>query len=370
MAKDYYNILGVDKGASQDDIKKAYRKLAHEHHPDKSGGNEEKFKEVNEAYQVLGDEKKRATYDQFGTADFGGAGGPGGPGGMNWEDIMRQGGFAGGAGPGGVEFDLGDIFSEFFGGGARGRGRKNQRGQDIQIDVELDFQTAAFGIQKTVDLMRGVKCGHCSGNGAEPGTPINECKNCSGSGTVDSVQRSVFGAIRTQTVCHDCKGEGKTAEQKCSECNGNGVQRAESTLEIDIPGGIDNGQTIRVSGQGEAGLHGAPTGDLYVTVHVKPHSEWQREGDDVVHDVKVPYTTLVLGGKISVETLDGEMVVKVPAGTETGKALRLRNKGIPHLQGSGRGDHIVKVQLDVPKRPNAKRKKLLKELQKLDKAGD
>jgi molecular chaperone DnaJ len=365
MAKDYYNILGVDKAASADEIKRAYRKLAHQYHPDKEGGDEAKFKEINEAYQVLGNDQKRKTYDQFGTADFG-AGGGAGPGGMNWEDIMRQGGFAGG-GAQGVEFDLGDIFSEFFGGAARGgrRGRK-QRGEDIQIDMDLEFREAAFGAKKTVELLRHIKCTHCSGNGAEPGTPIKECSTCSGSGVVDQIQRSVFGAIRTQAVCGTCNGQGKTAETKCTQCQGSGRQRVESKLEVDIPAGIDDGQTIRVMNQGEAGPHGAPAGDLYVTVHVRSHEGWQRDGDNVLSEAFVPYATLVLGGKITVDTLDGEVVVKIPSGTPTGKQLRLRGRGIQRLQGSGRGDHIIIAQADVPSRPSGKFKKLLKEMQKLN----
>ncbi|MFC1598025.1 molecular chaperone DnaJ [Patescibacteria group bacterium] len=373
MSKDYYNILGVDKGASQEEVKKAYRKLAHEHHPDKEHGNEDKFKEVNEAYQVLGNEQKRKSYDQFGTADFGGGAGPGaGPGGMNWEDIMRQGGFAGGGGTAqGVEFDLGDIFSEFFRGGARGgRGgrRQQQKGQDIQIDMDLKFEEASFGAKKEVSLLRDVKCEHCKGNTAEPGTPIKDCTTCSGSGVVEQLQRSILGAIRTQTPCQDCEGQGKIPEKKCSKCSGNGVQKKDSAIEIDIPAGIDDGQTIRIASQGEAGPKGAPAGDLFVNVHVREHQGWQREGNDVISEHEVPYSTLVLGGKINVDTLDGEVVVKIPAGTESGKALRLRGKGVQRLQGSGRGEHIVKVHVDVGKRMSSKKKKLLKELAKLDEA--
>lgn len=360
MAKDYYNILGVSKDASEDEIKKAFRKKAHELHPDKEGGDEAKFKEVNEAYQVLSDAQKRKAYDQFGEAGVNGpgAGGAGGYGGMNWEDIARQAGFSG---QGGVEFDMGDIFSEFFGGGRRGRARQ-QRGQDIQMDIEIDFTEAAFGMKKTIELYKNEKCSHCSGNGAEPGTPIKECETCKGAGVVDSVQRSVFGAVRSQAICNECEGQGKTAETKCKTCSGAGMEKRESKIEIDIPAGIDSGQTIRATGKGEAGPHGAPAGDLYINVFVKENTDFVRERDDVLSSVTAPYTIFVLGGKITVKTIDGEAELKIPAGTESGKKMRLRGKGIPHLQASGRGDHIVTVHVEVPDKPNRKIKKLLKEL--------
>jgi molecular chaperone DnaJ len=367
MAKDYYNLLGVSSGASDDEIKKAYRKAAHKFHPDKEGGDEAKFKEVNEAYQVLSDPKKRKLYDQFGEAGVNSAGGHGGggAGGMNWEDIMRAQQQQGGHG--GVEFDMGDIFSEFFGGGRRGRGRqkRQQRGHDIEMDVEVTFSEAAFGVKKTVELYKGVKCSTCSGNGAEPGTPIETCETCKGSGTVTQVQNSFFGQVRTQNVCTACSGEGKTIKEKCSNCQGNGIEKKETKLEIDVPAGIDDGQTIRVTSQGEAGPKGSQPGDLFINVHVTPQDEFEREGETVISHVALPYSTLVLGDKIPVNTLDGEVTLKVPAGTESGTALRLKGKGTHKLQGSGRGDHIVRVTVDVPKRPSGKLKKLLKELAQL-----
>ncbi|MFH1426137.1 MAG: molecular chaperone DnaJ [Candidatus Kerfeldbacteria bacterium] len=368
MAKDYYELLGVSKDAPEEEIKKAYRKLAHQYHPDKQGGDEAKFKEVNEAYQVLSNPQKRKNYDQFGSADFGGASGPGGAGfgGFSWQQAAGQGGFGGQAG--GVEFDLGDIFGEMFGGGRRRQ--KQARGQDIHMDITLDFKDAAFGTQKDVELLRNDVCEHCKGNTAEPGTPIDECKTCNGTGVVQNVQKSFLGAIRTQSPCTNCDGRGKKAKQACSKCNGRGVQRKESTIEVDIPAGIDNGQTIRVTGQGEAGDFGAPFGDLFVTVHVEEHKGWNRRDYDILARKYVPYSMLVLGGKINVETLDGELSVKVPSGTASGTQLRLRGKGVPRLQASGRGDHIVEVHLEIPKRVSSKRKKLLKELQQLDEAGE
>lgn len=363
MAKDYYNTLGVAKGASKEDIKKAYRKLAHQYHPDKQGGDEAKFKEVNEAYQVLSDDSKRKMYDQFGDAGVNGAGG----GGFSWEDIRRQANAQGGFGGGGVEFDIGDIFSEFFGGGAaRGGRRQRRRGQDIQIDMKLSFQEAAFGAKKPVELYRSENCEHCKGNGAEPGTPISECKTCGGTGVIEHVQRSVFGAVRQHVTCNACSGEGKTAEKKCTTCNGNGTQKKTASIEVDIPAGIDNGQTIRVNGQGEAGEMGAPFGDLYVVVHVAPQEGWTREGDNVVSEQSVQFSIMVLGGKVSVKTLDGDVDLKIPAGTKSGTAMRLRGKGVQHLQRGGRGDHIVTVHAAVPTHVSGKYKKLLKELAGLE----
>ncbi|MBI2411424.1 MAG: molecular chaperone DnaJ [Candidatus Kerfeldbacteria bacterium] len=364
MAKDYYNILGVEKNASQDEIKKAFRKLAHQHHPDKEGGDEAKFKEINEAYQVLSDTEKRKAYDQFGEAGVNGHAGHGGAGGINWEEVMRQRGFGGaGGGGGGVEFDLGDIFGEFFGGG-RGRRRSaaRERGQDIQVDMELDFAEAAFGTKKTIELYKSVKCTHCSGNGAEPGTPIKECSTCTGSGVVETMQRTFLGAVRSQSVCPECSGQGKIAEKKCSKCSGTGAEKKQVSIEVNVPAGIDNGQTLRMTGQGEAAQHGGQAGDLYVTVHVRPSRDFVREGDDVLSEAEVPYSTMVLGGKITVPTLDGDLVVKIPTGTTSGTAMRLRGKGVQRLNASGRGDHILKVNVAVPQHIDRHYKKILKEL--------
>lgn len=365
MSKDYYNLLGVGKDASDDEIKKAYRKMAHKYHPDKEGGDEGKFKEVNEAYQVLSDPKKRKMYDQFGEAGVNSAGG-GPSGGMNWEDVMRQSGFGGAGSQGGVEFDLGDIFSEFFGGGRRRGGQGRQKGQDIQMNVEVTFEEAAFGIKKRIDLYKTETCSHCKGNLAEPGTPIESCSTCNGSGVTERLQNSFFGQVRTQVACDSCRGEGKTYKTPCSVCSAQGIEKKETQLEVAIPAGIDDGQTIRIQGRGEAGLKGAQSGDLFLHVRIIPSSEFQRDGDTVVSHIEVPYSTLVLGAKIPVRTIHGEMMMKVPAGTAAGTALRLRGKGIPHVHGSGRGDHIVFVTVEVPKRPTGKLKKILKELAQLE----
>jgi len=302
-------------------------------------------------------------YDQYGEAGVNGAAG-GGPGGMNWEDIMRQGGFAGGGQ--GVEFDLGDIFSEFFGGGGRRGQKQQQRGSDIQMDLTMTFKEAAFGLKKTLNVLKGSTCSTCSGNGAKPGTPIKECTTCKGAGVVEQLQRSVFGAVRSHVACEACKGRGKTVETACETCHGKGVERKDTALEVDIPAGIDDGQTIRITGQGEAGEFGAQSGDLFVTVHVKSHDGWERDGDNIYSETEIPFATLVMGGTIIVDTLDGKMEVKVPSGTGSGKQLRLRGTGVTRLHGGGRGDHIITVQVEVPKKVSSKYKKILKQLSELD----
>jgi molecular chaperone DnaJ len=234
------------------------------------------------------------------------------------------------------------------------------------MDLEVDFTEAAFGVKKSIELYKTVTCETCTGNGAKPGTPINTCGTCKGTGAVEQMQRSVFGAVRRHTVCPECKGEGKIPETKCTECRGTGTIKKNVTIEVDIPAGIDNGQTLRISGQGEAGVLGAQSGNLFITVHVRAKAGWERDGDDVVTRVSVSYTMLVLGGKVTIETLDGAVDVKIPAGTESGKLLRLRGKGILHLQSSGRGDHLVVVNVDIPSRLSGKQKRVLKDLAALE----
>lgn len=370
MPKDYYNILGVSKGATQDEIKKAFRKLAHQHHPDKEGGNIDKFKEINEAYQVLSDADKRAKYDQFGEAGVNGNGASGfGAGGFNWSDFAQQAGFGNGNFQGGAQFDLGDIFSDFFGGGARqggGARRGRARGADIHMDIDVAFEEAAFGVKKNIDLYKSTECSVCKGNGAKPGTPIKTCNRCNGQGVVDHVQRTILGMVHTQTQCPECHGEGKSAETPCAQCSGAGVEKRKVNIEVQVPAGIGDQQTLRLSKQGEAGGHGATPGDLYVTIRMgKPKHNWARQEDDVIAQVVVAFTMLVFGGKITVPTLDGEVVLKVPAGTEAGTNLRLKGKGFSRLQSTGRGDHIVQVVVKIPKHLGMKEKRLLKDLHKL-----
>lgn len=356
MSKDYYKILGIEKNASQDDVKKAFRKLAHKYHPDKADGDEEKFKEANEAYQVLGDEKKRQQYDQFGSAGFNGAGGFGGQGyggqGMHFD-------FG--------DIDLGDLFGQAFGFGGGGRRRQSstgpQRGQDLRMLAKLTFDEAVKGVKKKIFLERTEKCNHCSGNGAEPGTAINTCSTCNGSGSQIHAQQTPFGTFQTKTVCRDCQGQGSTYEKPCTICDGQGIQMKGRELEVNIPAGIDEGETIRVTGEGEAGLRGGPSGDLYLEVKVEPSKIFVREGYDILSKSKISFPMAVLGGKIEVETIYGPVDLKIPAGTQSGTMLKLKGKGVQRLHGRGEGDHLVEVQVKTPEKVSRKAKKLLEELE-------
>lgn len=364
MSKDYYKILGVEKNATTDEIKKAFRKLAMQYHPDRQGGDEAKFKEVNEAYQILSDADKRSRYDQFGS-DFESQGGFGN--GMNWEDFMRA--ARGQGGQGGFEFNFGqggfgDIFGDLFGfgGGSRGRQRRRARGNDIQVDVEIDFKEAAFGVEKEISLRKQSVCDVCGGNGAELGSKMDTCSTCKGQGQIVQIQRTILGNMQTVATCPDCEGRGQKPGKKCKHCGGDGILAKTSTINVKIPAGIDEGQSIRLSGYGEAAPHGGGTGDLYVRVHIKSQKLWHREGFDVYTDNEINFTQAVLGDKIEVETIDGMVKVAVPEGTESGQLIRLRVHGIQHLGRSSRGDHYVRVKIRVPKRISRNVKKVLEEI--------
>jgi len=373
MSKDYYKILGVNKNASQDEIKKAFRKLAHEHHPDKAGGNAEKFKEINEAYQIIGNEEKRKKYDQFGDAAFSGAGFGGT--GMSWEDFARaaQGGFGGNMGGFNINIDdLGDVFGnigEMFGFSMSGDGshrRRRSRGADIQVELTIDFKEAVFGITKDISLYKTVVCQHCRGNGAEPGTPIESCKTCKGSGYITHIQRTILGAFQSQSACSDCHGEGKRPSKKCPRCGGNGLQKDTVNLQVKIPAGIDNGQAIKLSGQGEMAVNGGVPGDLYIRIKVKPDKNFTREGDDVLSVAEISIAQSVLGDKIPVITVDGELTLKIPAGTQSGTVFKLRGRGVYILNSRNRGDQLVTVKVKIPERLSREEKKLFEELRKLE----
>ena len=361
MSKDYYKILGVDKNASADDLKKAFKKSAMQHHPDRPGGNEAKFKEINEAYQVLGDAEKRKRYDQFG-ADFEQQGGFGG---ASWEDFMRS---ARGQGGGDFSFnfggvDLGDIFGDLFGGGAGRRGQGGrQRGRDIQVDIEIDFKEAAFGVERDVSLRKQSKCDVCGGNGAAPGSKLDTCLTCKGQGQVTQVQRTFLGAMQTVATCPDCQGRGQKPSKKCKHCGGDGILSKISNIKIKIPAGIDNGQSIRLEGHGEATPHGGQSGDLYARVHARQLRGFERDGFDVYTEKEISYPQAVLGDKIDVETLDGVIKLVVPEGTESGQLIRLKGRGIQRLEESGRGDHYVKIKIRVPKRISRDARRKLDEL--------
>lgn len=364
MSKDYYKTLGVEKTAGADEIKKAFRKLAHKYHPDKQTGDEEKFKEVNEAFQVLGDEQKRKQYDQFG-ADFAQQGGFGG--GRGWDDFMRaargQGDFSGfGSNFGGV--DLGDLFGNIFGGGFSGGhgGQGRHRGNDIQVDVEINFKDAAFGTEKEIRLTKNNNCDVCSGSGAEPGSKMKQCGTCNGQGQVRHVQRTILGAMQQVSVCPHCAGRGESAEKMCKHCGGDGMVRSESVYKVKIPAGIDNGGTIRLSGKGESAGAGGQAGDLYVVVHVRNDRDFAREGDDVYSKTTVSYPQAALGDNVKIQTLDGEKTISVPPGTQPHQLIRLKGLGIANLHTARRGDQYVKVVVDIPKKLSRKAKKLIEDL--------
>ncbi|MEI7497715.1 MAG: molecular chaperone DnaJ [Candidatus Falkowbacteria bacterium] len=356
MAKDYYNILGVDKGASAEEIKKAFRKKAHEYHPDKPHGDEAKFKEINEAYQTLSDVNKRAQYDRFGS---------------NYEQA-QQGGFGGfngfNQGQGGVEFDMGDLsemfggFGDIFGfGGGRGKGR-SQRGKDIEVTLSLKFEEAIFGTEKEIGLKKAVVCGHCHGNGAEPGSKIDTCQTCQGTGRVVRIQRTILGNVQTQSVCPDCHGEGKSYSQKCRQCGGNGVEHKVASINVKIPAGVDNGSVIKLVGQGEAGLHSGGMGDLYLHIRVETSKQFERRGDDILDRVEISMTQAALGAKIEVQTLEGVITLKIPEGTQSGKVFILRDRGVPRLKSKGRGDQLVTVVVKTPTNLSRHQRQLLEQI--------
>ncbi len=366
MSKDYYNILGVTKNASKEEIKKAFREKAHVFHPDKKGGDEKKFKEINEAYQILGNDDKRKQYDQFGTT-FDQQGGFGG--GMNWEDIMRS--ARGGGTYSNVDFgdmgDLGDILGDLFGGGfgfggSRNRARTQTRGRDLEINITLEFKEAVFGVKKIIESHKLVPCERCEGSGAEPGSKMVTCKTCNGQGKVRKMQRTILGNVATVATCEDCLGHGKVYEKKCSKCDGSGRIKEKKDIEIKIPEGVDDGTTLKMHGEGEAGLRGAKTGDLYIHLHVKSDHYFTRENDNILTKEEINFSTAALGGEVEVKTIDGTVNLKIPAGTQSGKIFILRGKGVPHFQHHGSGDHLVQIDVKTPSNLSKKQRQLLDEL--------
>ncbi len=338
MAKDFYKVLGVEKNATDDDIKKSFRRLAHEHHPDK-GGDPLKFKDINEAYQVLGDATKRKTYDQFGSAAFenGGMGTGGGRQGfngdfsgfnINMDDLG----------------DFGDVIGSVFGfGGGRG-GRRAARGQDIETDVTIDFLESVKGTERQIKLYKHDACDVCKGTGAEPGAEMETCKTCQGRGQVNQTVRTVFGVMQHAVACPECDGRGSKPSKLCTQCKGVGVERKMKEMTVPIPAGIDSGEALKIEGGGEHPGRGGRAGDLYVRVSVKRHPTFEREGSDVRSTVHIPFSTLALGGEISVETVDGAGSLKIPEATEAGTVFKIRGKGFPFLRSNGQGDHLVTVQ--------------------------
>lgn len=350
--KDYYTILGVPHNASQDDIKKAFHKLAHQYHPDKSGGSEEKFKEVNEAYQVLSDEKKRTHYDRFGSGDVGG--GPG----VEWDFSNSGQGFEG--------FDIGDMFGDMFGFGGSPAGshanRQTPRGRDIAIDIEFPFKEVVFGAQRTVLLRKAGACSSCKGNRREPGTKTKPCASCNGSGSVHETHRSFFGTFTKLRTCSVCRATGEVPLEPCRACRGEGVLQVSEEISITIPPGLQDGEMIKLVGKGEA-VTGGYAGDLYVKVHVLPDKRFNRSGYDITTPLDITVTEALLGAAKQLEILDGSIHVQVPPSTQSGSMLRIRGKGIPRPRG-GRGDLLIKIIVKPPHKLSKKAKQLLQELQK------
>ncbi|HEY4512143.1 MAG TPA: molecular chaperone DnaJ [Candidatus Paceibacterota bacterium] len=356
MKKDYYNILGVDKGASGDDIKKAFRKLAHKYHPDKGGGDATKFKEASEAYSVLSDDQKRSQYDTFGTAGAG----TGGAGGFNAQDF---GGFdfSGFQSGGGQEFDFGDIFGDIFGGGSRRPQQK--RGRDISIDIELDFKDAIFGTVRKVLVSKASVCEHCGGKGAEKGSETVVCNKCNGKGQIHESRRTFFGQFTTNRVCDTCKGEGWVPKTKCHICKGAGILHKQEEIRIEVPVGIENGEMIRFAGKGEA-VSGGGAGDLYVKVRVRKHHIFRKEGNNLLADITVKLSDALLGGEHHLETLDGNLSVKIPEGIQSGETLRIKGRGVPYGRGNVRGDIYLTIKINIPKKLSHESRRAVEELKK------
>ena len=356
MAEDYYKLLGVEKTATAEEIKKAYRKQAMKYHPDRNPGNkeaEEMFKKVSNAYEVLSDEKKRATYDRFGSAAFEnggmGAGGMGGGAGFrDAADVFRE--FFGGNGSG-----MGGIFESFFGGGARGNAEEDRRGSDLRFDLEITLEEAASGVEKTVKYRRHAQCPSCHGSGAAAGTKRKTCPTCKGRGQVVSSN----GFFRMQRPCPNCHGSGSIVEKPCRECGGNGVVTESRTIRKRIPAGVDTGTRLRSVGDGEAGELGGNYGDLYLVIHVRPHELFERDGDNLYCTIPIKFTLAALGGTLEVPTLTGRAELKIPAGTQNGTTFRLRGMGMPSLRGNGKGDQFVRIEIDVPRNLSGTQKERL-----------
>ena len=349
--RDYYEILGISKDADDAAIKRAFRKAAKENHPDLHPGDkaaEARFKEINEAYEVLSDSEKRARYDQYGHAgvdpNFGAGGGYGGAG---FED-----------------FDLGSIFENFFGGGMGGSAQRRngpQRGSSLQVNLTLSFEEAAFGCEKDITVDRVEQCPQCSGSGAKAGTHAETCSTCRGTGQVRTTQRSPFGTFATTAPCRDCGGTGKIIKEPCAECRGSGQVRKRRTIHVKIPAGIDEGQQLPLRGEGNRGLNGGPSGDILVSIRIRPHPLFERQGTSVLCDVPITFAQACLGAELEVPTLDGKVKYQMPEGTQEGTTFRLRGKGIPVLGRTGRGDQYVTVHIEVPKNLNQKQKELLRQ---------
>ncbi len=359
MAKDYYEILGVNKGSSKDEIKKAFYKLAHKYHPDKKGGNEAKFKEVNEAYQVLSDDQKRVKYDQFGSGFESMGGFQGGGAGFEGFDFSGAGGFGDGA-----QFDFGnlnDIFSDFFGGGMGGRSQA-RRGRDISTEIQISFQDSIFGVNRKILITKTSACATCTGSGAKPGTTMETCKRCNGQGRIHEAKRSFLGTVSSTRVCEECLGTGEAPKEVCETCKGKGVLRKEEEISLEVPAGIRDGEMVRMSGMGEAVSKGT-AGDLYIKINVTPHPIFRREGHDLSMNLNLKLSDALLGAKYPIETLDGQIEVTIPEGVSINEVLRVRGKGVPVSKGK-RGDLLIRLNIKLPNKLSKKSREIIEELKK------
>lgn len=351
--RDYYDVLGVEKGADKKEIKKAYRKLAMKHHPDVSDDPEsaDKFKEISEAYAVLSDEEKKNTYDQFGHAGMGGYSNEDIFRNVNFDDIFR-----------GFGFDFGDIFGDIFGFGSGRRGNRPQQGDDVYYEMSITLEDAAFGLEKDINVSHKKTCPICGGSKAEPGTETHQCSQCGGTGQVQQINRTPLGQFVSVGTCPQCRGEGVIIDTPCNECHGKGIVRETSTIHIKVPPGVEDGSRLRVPGEGDMGKRGGPPGDLYVSINVKPHKLFERHGSDLIYEQPISFVQASLGDEVDIPTLGEEIVsLKIPNGTQSGTSFRIKGKGMPHLRWNGHGNLYVKVKVVVPKKLNSKQKEILRE---------
>lgn len=368
MAKDYYKTLGIARNATKDEIKKAYRKLAHQYHPDK-GGDEARFKEISEAYQTLSDDQKRSQYDQFGSVFEGsGRGHDQGFSGFQWPGGFRV--DFGEQGPhGGGEFDFSDIFEDFvgmgFGSGAGGRTRTHERkGKDIQIDLEIPFEESILGVKKDIELGKLSRCARCNGSGGEPGSKTKTCPTCQGKGNMQKTQRTFLGSFTQVSTCPECLGAGTRPETTCQQCRGKGVEQRVEQLEIFVPRGIRDGEILKITGKGEASLAGGVAGDLYAHVRVLPHKVFRRQGEDIIMALPIKLSQAITGDSVEVSAVDGAIKLKIPEGAQPGDILKVRGKGAYHPSGYGRGDLLVEVKVEIPRKPGKKVKEIAEDLKR------
>lgn len=362
MAKDYYEILGVNKSANDDEIKKAFRKLAHEHHPDK-GGDSQKFKEINEAYQILGNKEKRSQYDQFGSTFDSSQGFNQGGQGFNGFDFSN---FGQGFNFNSEEFDLGDVFNGFFGGrtsrSSQSSRTKTRRGSDIRIEIEISFLEAVFGVKKEIKLKKVKRCDNCEGLGHEPNSTRHTCSKCNGTGKINKIVNTFFGQMRSSSECDDCYGTGIVYDQKCYKCSGDGIYTENENIKIDIPAGIDNDEILRLYNEGNSGINGGSNGDLYITINVESDKYFKREKYDILTNLEISFPEAALGVKKEIKTVYGNLILKIPAGIQSNTIIKLEDKGIKKLNSKGTGDHLVTVIVKTPTKLSSKEKKMYEEM--------